>query len=162
MLQIFSVPKQERFKYEWILGEGFSGLYLWHARRLLYSDEEVRGALLDGSPAGLTILKRIEPNIGYVYYIAVARRFRHMGVGGALLDDAIALFAAESRKEVYASIEEHNAESIRLFVSRGFRPTGFDELKNRYGAIRAAKIWAEMLVVPGETLYALELGPRFS
>jgi len=80
----------DRGKYEWILEEGFSGLYLWHARRTLHSAELVRVALVGGEPAGLVIPKRIGADIGYVYYIAVAKRFRGRGVGGALLDDVLA------------------------------------------------------------------------
>lgn len=147
----------DRGKYEWILEEGFSGLYLWHARRTLHSAELVRVALVGGEPAGLVIPKRIGADIGYVYYIAVAKRFRGRGVGGALLDDALRLFVEDGRLEVYASIEDDNTDSIRLFSSRGFRPTGFDELKRKYGAMKAARVYAEMLVVRGETLYVLEL-----
>ncbi|MEM0121143.1 MAG: GNAT family N-acetyltransferase [Thermoprotei archaeon] len=150
----------DRRNYEWILEEGFSGLYLWHARRMLYSAESVKVALVGGDPVGLVIPKRIGADIGYVYYIAVARRFRGRGVGGALLDNTLRMFAEEGRREVYASIEHGNTESIRLFTSRGFRPTGFDELEHKYGLLRATKIYAEMLVVRGETLYVLVCGAK--
>lgn len=156
-LQVVELPPEQRSGYEWILEEGFTGLYLWHAKRTLRSAEDVRLALLGGEPAGLVMLKRIGPAIGYVYYIAVARRFRGMGVGGTLLDHAVDLFRREGRREVYASIEEDNTSSIRLFRSRGFRPTGFEELRRKYGLVGAAKIYAEMLVASGETLYVLEL-----
>ena len=150
----------DRRRYEWILEEGFSGLYLWHARRTLHSAELVMVALVEGEPAGLVIPKRIGSDIGYVYYIAVAKRFRGMGVGGVLLDHTLRFFFEEGRREVYASIEDDNTESIRLFTSRGFRPTGFEELRRKYGGMRATKIYAEMLVVRGETLYVLELTRR--
>ncbi len=150
----------DRRRYEWILEEGFSGLYLWHARRTLHSAEVVRVALVGGEPAGLVIPRGIGSDIGYVYYIVVAKRFRGRGVGGALLDHTVRFFFEEGRREVYASIEDDNTESIRLFTSRGFRPTGFEELRRKYGSVRATKIYAEMLVVRGETLYVLESGKR--
>ncbi len=156
-LRIVEVGPQRR-EYEWILEEGFSGLYLWHAKRTLGSADTVLLAQVAGEAAGLVLLKRIEPHIGYVYYIVVVKRYRGMGVGGALLDHSVRMFASEGRREVYASIEDHNVESIRLFRSRGFRPSGFEDLKRKYGSLRAARIYADMLVVHGETLYVLELG----
>ena len=152
-LAIINVAKDERDSLDAILGGSFEGLYLWHARRTLREIELVRAMRIDGEYAGLAMLENLNGEVGYVYYIAVARRHRRKGVGRQLLSDALNHFLSIGSKEVYASIEEDNVESAALFGSMGFMKTSYDELSRRYGKIRAIDMYRRMLVVPGETLF---------
>jgi ribosomal protein S18 acetylase RimI-like enzyme len=153
------VPGEERVRLLPILEESFEGLYLWHARRTLQSIEVVRSAKTeDGDYAGLSMLKMIEGEAGYIYYVAVPRRFRGMGVGGKLLDDALALFSRRGAGHVYASVGDENLESRRLFASRGFREVKGSAMAARYGRIRSLLMYREMMVVPGEVLLGRALG----
>jgi ribosomal protein S18 acetylase RimI-like enzyme len=156
-LTIVDVSTDERDSLDTILVESFKGLYLWHARRTLREIELVRAARIDGEYAGLAMLKRLDDEVGYIYYIAVAQRHRRKGVGGQLLRDALSHFSSIGSKEAYASIEEDNVESAALFGSMGFRKTSYEELSMKYGKIRALDMYRRMLVVPGETLFCKAL-----
>ncbi|HVB95628.1 MAG TPA: GNAT family N-acetyltransferase, partial [Nitrososphaerales archaeon] len=152
-IEITDVPKAERTRLLPILEESFEGLYLWHARRTLQSIDVVRAArTAEGEDAGLIMLKRLAEGAGYVYYVAVPPSFRRQGIGGRLLDDAIACFAQMSVLDVYASVEEDNLESKTLFGSRGFERLKGSEMAERYGRIRSLLMYREMTVVPGEIL----------
>ena len=160
-LQVESVevPRGERARLIPILEESFEGLYLWHARRTLQAIEVVRAAKTEGGEdAGLVMLKMLEEGAGYVYYVAVPPRFRRQGVGGRLLDDAIAFLGKRGARHVYASVEEDNLESSMLFRSRGFERVQGSEMAERYGRIRALLMYREMMVVPGELLMGKSLG----
>lgn len=111
---------------------------------------------VDGVPAGLCMLKVLEKEIGYVYYIAVARDYRKRGIGGALLDDALHCFRGLEVMEVYASME--NEDAARLFGSKGFTRTDFGRVSDRYGFLHALSLYKSMLAVPGEVLMHLDLG----
>jgi ribosomal protein S18 acetylase RimI-like enzyme len=166
-VKIEDVAAEDRFALEPILDEAFSGLYLWHAKRTLRNIEVVRAAKVGGESVGLVMLKKLTSKAGYVYYIAVAPTYRGKGVAGQLLDHSLQYFAELGAKQVYASVEESNRDSLLLFGSRGFRPIGFAELSKKYGRLEATKMYAEMLVVHGETLLSRELNqtppvsPRF-
>lgn len=151
-IEISDVPSTERDRLRPILEQSFEGLYRWHAKRTLGSVELVRAARLAGEDAGLAMLKTLTEEAGYVYYIAVSPRFRRRGVGGALLDDALAYFAAGGKKVVYASVEEDNVESKALFGSRGFSEADRGELSKKYGAVRGFTLSREMMLVRGEVL----------
>ena len=114
--------------------------------------EVVRKAAVDEHPAGLVMLKTLYDTIGYVYYIAVARDYRKRKVATRLLEHSLEYFSALGVREVYASIEEGNAESEGLFRSQGFVRTRFGEVSHKYGSLRALNLYRKMLVVPGETL----------
>jgi len=157
-IEITDVPKAERTRLLPILEESFEGLYLWHARRTLQSIDVVRAArTAEGEDAGLIMLKRLAEGAGYVYYVAVPPSFRRQGIGGRLLDDAIACFAQMSVLDVYASVEEDNLESKTLFGSRGFERLKGSEMAERYGRIRSLLMYREMTVVPGEILLGKRL-----
>jgi ribosomal protein S18 acetylase RimI-like enzyme len=156
---VADVPRAERARLLHILEESFQGLYLWHARRTLQGIEVVRAARkAGGEDAGLLMLKMLEEGAGYVYYVAVPPRFRRQGIGGRLLDDAIAYFGKAGVQYVYASVEEENLESKTLFRSRGFEKLGVSEMATRYGRIRALLMYREMMVVPGELLLGRPVG----
>jgi ribosomal protein S18 acetylase RimI-like enzyme len=112
----------------------------------------------EGEDAGLIMLKSLSEGPGYVYYVAVSPRFRRRGVGGRLLDEAVAYFVEAGMSDVYASIEEDNAESEALFASRGFERVKGSEMAKRYGRMRSFLMYREMMVAPGEVLVARRLG----
>lgn len=137
---------------EWILEESFEGWYLRHSLGKLKDIEIVRVAQLSGKGVGLVMVKNVEPEVGYVYYIAVARENRRRGVARFLLEDAIDRFQKAGVKEVFASAETDNIPSETLFESEGFTRTNFGEVSKKYGRLRSLDMYMKMLVVPGEVL----------
>src|SRR5213083_317763 len=89
---IRDVPARERAGLEWILEEGVEGWYLMHSRRTLRDLARSRARVSSGKPVGLVMLKTLEGNVGYVYYIAVAKAHRKRGIAKLLLEDAFRSF----------------------------------------------------------------------
>ncbi len=145
-----------------ILIDSFEGIYRWHAKRTLRRIPRVRGAVYHGELAGITMLERLTPEVGYVYYIAVGRTYRGRGLGGILLDDAIARFVADGAEIVYGAVEEENTASVRLFRSRGFREVERKELGYREGGLGAWGLRSRMMLVSGEVLYGKRVSPPAS
>ena len=149
---VVDVPPGERGSLETILEESFEGWYLRHAKGKLQQLEVVRAAMASGTPAGLVMLKTLEARVGYIYYVAVAKAHRRMGIAMLLLEDSLGRFREEGVEEVYASVEVGNTPSEGLFVSEGFTQTNFGEVSKRFGTIRTINMYRLMVVVPGETL----------
>jgi len=149
---IIDAPTMERASLGWILEESFEGWYLLHSKRTLRDIEVVRVAMSSGEPVGLVMLKTLEGNIGYVYYIAVAKAHRKRGIAKLLLEDALRSFKISHMEEVFASVEKNNKPSEALFASEGFTPTSFSEVSKRHGNLHTLNLYREMLVVPGEIL----------
>jgi ribosomal protein S18 acetylase RimI-like enzyme len=149
---VVEVPPGERGALERILEESFEGWYLRHARGKLQQLEAVRAAMASGAPVGLVMLKMLESRVGYIYYIAVAKAHRRMGIGRLLLRDSLMHFRERGVGEVYASIEIDNTPSERLFSSEGFMQTSFGEVSKRFGTIRTINMYRMMVIVPGEAL----------
>src|SRR5713101_5325865 len=133
---IVDIPVGERVSLEWILDESFEGWYLRHSKGTLRNVEVVRAAILSGKPVGLVMLKTLESNVGYVYYIAVARAHRKRGIAKLLLEDALRHFEAAGVKEAFASVEEDNEPSEALFASEGFTRTSFGEVSKKHGSLQ--------------------------
>ncbi|MFZ1023947.1 MAG: GNAT family N-acetyltransferase [Thermoplasmata archaeon] len=150
--QIVDLPEGNRDSAIPIIKQSFVGIYRWHAKRTLREISRVRAAQLEGQLAGISMLDRLTPEIGYVYYLAVGESFRSRGLGGALLDDAITLFRNEGAKILYGAAEEENTPSIRLFSSRGFRRIERDETGFREGGLGAWGLRSRMMLVHGEVL----------
>ena len=110
-----------------------------------------------GKPVGLVMLKTMERNVGYVYYIAVAKAHREKGIAKLLLEDALRIFTASSVEEVFASVEEDNAPSEGLFASEGFTRTSFGEVSKKHGKLHTLNMYNAMRVVPGEVLLRKEI-----
>ncbi len=140
-----------------ILREGFEGIYRWHAKRTLRTVSVVRAALVGGELAGVSLLERLGPEVGYVYYLAVGARHRRTGIGGLLLDDALERFRSEGVVVVYGAVEEENRSSRRLFESRRFRLVDRNETSYRLGGLGAQGLRTRMWIVHGEVLYGLRL-----
>jgi len=151
-VEIIDVPPSQRVRLQWILDESFEGWYLRHSSRTLREIEVVRAAMVSGMPTGLTMLKKIEGKVGYLFYIAVARANRKQGIGKLLVKDAMGLFKAARLAEVFASVEEDNEPSERLFASEGFTRTSFGEVSKNYGHLHTLNMYRTMWVVPGEVL----------
>jgi ribosomal protein S18 acetylase RimI-like enzyme len=151
------VPADRRGALEPILQESFEGLYLWHAKKTLHDLPTVRAAMLAGEPVGLIMPKSIEPSVGYVFYVAVTPAHRGTGVARQLLRDALQRFRSTGAKEVFASVEEDNIPSEKLFEAEGFKRTSLLEVTKRYGPVRALNMYRMMVVVPGEVLLHLIL-----
>jgi ribosomal protein S18 acetylase RimI-like enzyme len=154
---IRDATRDDRENLMQVLEEGFEGIYLWHAKKTLKDIEVVKVAMLNAELAGLVMLKDLDSQLGYVYYIAVARRFRGVGVGGKLLDYSLNYFSDRDKLEVFSSVEKDNEPSLRLFKSRDFRATSLQELSKRYGIVKANILRMKMLLVSGELLLAKEL-----
>ena len=156
-IMIVDVPAKKRRGLEWILEESFEGWYLMHSKRTLRDVGLVRAAMSSGKPVGLVMLKTMERNVGYVYYIAVAKAHREKGIAKLLLEDALRIFTASSVEEVFASVEEDNAPSEGLFASEGFTRTSFGEVSKKHGKLHALNMYNAMRVVPGEVLLRKEI-----
>lgn len=156
------VPQGERTQLDRILEESFTGWYLRHSRKILAEVETVRVARVSGQPVGLTMLKTLSQGAGYVFYVAVAKAHRRLGVAALLVRDALTLFRDAGLSDVFASVEEDNLSSERLFAAEGFTRTNLGELTRTYGLLRALNMYRVMVVVPGETLLhrTLERSPE--
>lgn len=143
-----------------IIIDSFTGIYRWHAKRTLREVSLVRAAVLDGEPVGVSLLERLVPEVGYVYYLAVLAAWRRRGVARILLDDALAGFDRQGVRVVYAAAEEDNAPSLALFRSRGFRLVARDEPGYREGGLGAWGLRSRMRVVSGEVLMGLRFRPE--
>jgi ribosomal protein S18 acetylase RimI-like enzyme len=151
-VEIVDVPPGERAALEQILQESFEGWYLRHSMGTLRAVETVRAAMSSGAPVGLIMLKTLEVGVGYVYYVAVAKGRRRTGVARLLLNDALQHLKAAGAVEVFASVEDGNVPSERLFAAEGFTRTTFSEVSRRRGTLRALNMYRMMVVVPGEVL----------
>ncbi len=154
---ISEVPREARKGLVPILEKSFEGWYLWHSRRTLYKVEVVRQAVLGGSTVGLILLKELGSGIGYVYYLAVLPDFRRRGIGGALLDDALAYFSSRMASCVYASVEVDNDPSLSLLRSRGFAAVGLEDMSKLHGKLKALGMMLRMQTVAGEVVLRKEL-----
>ena len=140
-----------------VVRDGFEGIYRWHAKRTLHEIALVRGAQIDGAIVGVSMLERLVPEVGYVYYIAVLTAWRRHGIAARLLEDALQGFTAAGARVVYAAAEEDNRASIALFRSRGFRLVERNEPGFREGGLGAWGLRSRMRVVHGEVLMGLRL-----
>jgi ribosomal protein S18 acetylase RimI-like enzyme len=149
---VVDVPLGERGALEKILEESFEGWYLRHSRGKLQELEVVRAATASGTPVGLVMLKTLDLRVGYIYYIAVAKSHRRMGIARLLLEDSLGHFREGGVEEVYAGVETGNVPSGSLFTSEGFTQTNFGEVSKRFGTIHAINMYRMMVIVPGEAL----------
>jgi ribosomal protein S18 acetylase RimI-like enzyme len=140
-----------------VLKDGFEGIYRWHAKRTLRSVSVVRAAWYGPDLVGVSMLERLVPEVGYVYYLSVSAQHRRQGIGGALLDDALARFRAEGAQVVYGAVEDDNEPSRDLFRSRGFRIVERKETSYRDGGLGAWGLRSRMWLVGGEVLFGLRI-----
>lgn len=157
-IEITDLDGEARERAVPLLIEGFVGIYRWHAKRTLRRISRVRGASRSGQLVGVSMLERLAPEVGYVYYLAVAAAHRHEGIGGLLLDDALDLFRRDGANIAYGAAEEDNTASLKLFRSRGFRIIERRELGYQEGGLGAWGLRSKMMLVSGEVLMGRRLG----
>ena len=158
-LTLLDLPPMARDRATPVLLDSFVGIYRWHAKRTLREVQRVRAAEIGGELVGVAMLERLAPEVGYVYYIAVASAHRKAGIGGRLLDDAIALFRQDGAEVLYAAVQSDNAPSLALFTSRGLRPVARKELGYQEGGLGAWGLRSRMRLVYGELLLGRRLAP---
>ena len=107
---------------------------------------------MSGEPVGLIMLKTLEAGAGYIFYVAVARAHRGTGVAALLVRDAVESFRAAGLTDAFASVEQDNLPSERLFAAEGFTRTSLATVSRRYGLLHALNMYRVMVVVPGEVL----------
>ena len=140
-----------------LVRDAFVGIYRWHAKRTLREVPTVRGAELRGEVVGVTLVDRLVPEVGYLYYVMVLSTHRGHGLGGLLVDDALRLFRAQGVEVAYAAVRSDNTPSLRLCERRGFRAVERKELGWREGGLGAWGLRSRMRLVPGERLLGLRL-----
>jgi len=143
-----------------VILDSFEGVYRWHAKRTLREAAQVRSIRAEGRVVAVSMLERLAPEVGYVYYLAVAKSYRGQGLGRVLLDDALALFQRDGVEVVFAAAEEGNVPSIALFRSRGFRLVERKELGYREGGLGAWGLRSRMRIVWGEVLLGKRIAPH--
>jgi len=146
------VSQGERARLEQILEESFEGWYLRHSKKTLAEVATVRAAKVSGEPVGLIMLKTLEGGAGYIFYVAVAKAHRGTGVAGLLVRDALRLFGGAGLTDAFASVEQDNVPSERLFAAEGFIRTNLAGVSRKYGLLHALNMYRMMVVVPGEIL----------
>jgi ribosomal protein S18 acetylase RimI-like enzyme len=151
-VEIVDVPRGERARLEQILEESFEGWYLRHSKKTLAEVETVRAAKVSGEAVGLIMVKTLEGRAGYVFYVAVAKANRGTGVAGLLVRDALRLFRAAGLTDAFASVEQDNLPSEKLFAAEGFTRTSLAEVSRKYGLLHSLNMYRTMVVVPGEIL----------
>jgi ribosomal protein S18 acetylase RimI-like enzyme len=131
---------------------------LSHSKRTLREIEKVFAARLDGTNVGVVMLKKIDPKIGYVYYIAVSSEYRGRKIGSVLLEHSLNYFSDLGAETVFASLTvEHGGESKALFEAHGFVETNFGQVSRRYGKLHSINLYRKMLVVSGELVVYKDL-----
>jgi ribosomal protein S18 acetylase RimI-like enzyme len=158
-LEPVDLPLAERERAVPVLLDGFTGVYRWHAKRTLREVERVR-AILDGDRVvALTMLETLAPEVGYVYYVAVATSHRGQGLSGRLLDDALTIFDRGGQSVVYVATEPDNAPMVAGLQHRGFRTVERKELGYAEGGLGAWGLRSRMTIVHGEVLYGKRIRP---
>ncbi len=145
-----------------IILDSFTGVYRWHAKRTLRTVPTVRAAEVGGTLVGVSLLDRLLPEVGYVYYIAVKSTHRRHGFGRELLRDALARFRSDGAEVVYAAVRAENDASRALFESEGFRVVERKETSFREGGLGAWGLRSRMWLVSGELLLGIRLAPARS
>ncbi|MCI4322231.1 MAG: GNAT family N-acetyltransferase [Thermoplasmata archaeon] len=158
--EIIELAGTDRERAVPVLRDGFTGVYRWHAKKTLGEVDRVRGLVLGDVVVGVTLLAGLVPEVGYVYYVAIATAHRGKGLGGRLLDDAIGLFDQEGRSVVYVATEPENAPMVAALRRRGFREVERKELGFAEGGLGAWGLRSRMTLVWGEILMGRRLRPQ--
>jgi L-amino acid N-acyltransferase YncA len=156
-MRLIDLAGEERERAVPVIRDGFVGIYRWHAKRTLRDVPIVRAVTPDGEIVGVSLLDRLAPEVGYVYYVVVRSAHRGRGIGRALLDDALSIFRTTGAWVVYAAVQADNVPSRRLFERRGFRLVERKETGWREGGLGAWGLRSRMRLVPGELLLGRRL-----
>lgn len=109
------------------------------------ADDEARGAwfLADGDAAQLVgYLAVVREGVEHAdFAMAVAAGYRGIGVGGALLDAAVAWCRATALSKISCQVWPHNGAALALYRSRGFLVEG---RLRRHWRRRNGQLWDAM------------------
>lgn len=89
-------------------------------------DRTVFFAYIDGAIAGQIRLRRWWNHYGYIEDIVVDRRYRRLGVGRALIQQAIEWARQKQLPGIMLETQNNNLAGCRLYESCGFELAGFD------------------------------------
>ena len=156
-VRIQVVVGSERQRLDPIIDASFEGWYQRHAKRTLREIETVFEANVAEKSAGLAMLKKLDSEKGYVYYIAVLPEYRGKKIGSRLLDKSLDYLFEHGATIVFASLMQEHEEANYLFSSRGFVKTNYGDLAKRYGKLHTVNLYRKMLVVSGEVVVYKEV-----
>ena len=156
-VEVQTVVGSERERLDPIIDASFEGWYQRHAKRTLREIEIVLEASAAEKRVGLAMLKKLDSEKGYVYYIAVLPEYRGKKIGSRLLDKSLDYLSEHGSTIVFASLIQEHEEASYLFTSRGFVKTNYGELAKRFGKLHAINLYRKMLVVSGEVVVYKEL-----
>lgn len=107
--------EQESFSHPWSEGmfrEEMAGKYSVY-----------RVAEVDGKAVGYMGMWMLADE-GHITNVAVGKQHRRQGIGGALIDDFIALAKEKNLCLMTLEVREHNENAISLYAAKGFVPVG--------------------------------------
>ncbi|MBZ0161731.1 MAG: GNAT family N-acetyltransferase [Notoacmeibacter sp.] len=82
--------------------------------------EEGKGA---GAPLGF-VLSRMAADEGEILTLAVARRYRRLGIGRLLMDAVLRHLYHERAQSLFLEVDEANAAALALYKRLGFKIVG--------------------------------------
>ena len=97
-----------------------------YAPYLHHPDKAIFFAYADEQRAGQIIVRKNWNHYAYIEDIVVDTGFRRAGVGGALLQHAVAWARARQLAGVMLETQNNNVAACRLYESCGFKLAGFD------------------------------------
>ena len=156
-VQIYEAKGNVRVSLDPIINASFAGWYQRHAKRTLRDIESVIAARIGEVDVGVAMLKMLDSEKGYIYYIAVLPEYRGKKLGSKLLDYSLRYLLERGSIVVYASLMQEHDEASFLFNSRGFKRTNFGEISKKYGNLHAINLYRKMLVVSGEVVVFKEI-----
>ena len=156
-VQIYEAKGNARESLDPIVDASFDGWYQRHAKRTLRDIETVVAAKTGELNVGVAMLKMLDSDKGYIYYIAVLPEFRGRKIGRKLLDYSLSYLVEHGSIVVYASLVQEHHEANFLFNSRGFEKTNFGAMAKKYGSLHAINLYRKMLVVSGEVVVFKEM-----
>ncbi len=95
------------------------------------ADREIYFAFVEGELAGQILLKVYWNNYAYIEDIVVERRFRKMGTGAALIEQAVQWARGKRLPGIMLETQNNNVAACRLYEKMGFELAGFDRMLYR-------------------------------
>jgi len=89
--------------------------------------ESIKVAVIDGRLVGYVVVDvemRCGKKVGHVLNLAVEQGFRRMGIGRALMDEAISYVRKTGADEVWLEVKESNTAARKFYSSIGFVEKG--------------------------------------
>jgi ribosomal-protein-alanine N-acetyltransferase len=117
--------EQASFADPWTVDSLSTALSLARMRVLVAEFAEMGGQRGDATPEVLGyVVALVVGSESEIADLAVAPEARRLGIGRALLNEAIAALAAAAVRTVYLEVRESNQAARTLYASAGFAPVG--------------------------------------